>query len=322
MNEAKIVNNNQSEVTNNDSKNEQEQKSGNIDFKKNPSDFLMSYMTNSNNNNDIVVENKQESSMTPTEKEAYRQGWRPREIYDGNPDNWIPASQYLKNGSFMSQNKALNDQIRQLTTEVKQLRDLSRTQASIFAQEKAEEAKRKRMEAFESKNLEEMDKYQIEYQKYNQDAINYSKEIPIDPQSKPENQQPIPIEVMQFKSRNSNWFNNNTPMNVAMTTFATQTDDMLREQHPEWSLERRLGEVEQEVKRGFANVFSNPARNGHLDVEPKTANTSYTSDENKLPRFDELPKELQYLIDQSVELSKGKITRENYIKQLKNSGSI
>jgi hypothetical protein len=293
-----------------------------VDFKKNPEAFLKSYLPDTKNpksNFQLPEKEKPQntSELTGIELEAYRQGWRPKEIYEGNPDNWIPPNQYLKNGSFMAQNKVLADQVRQLTAEVKQLRDLSKSQARIFAEKRAEEAKRKRLEAFEAKNLEEMDKYQEEYQKYNEEAINYSKNTPIDPQSKPQSKSP-PAEVMQFQARNASWFNAYTPTNAAMSTFATQTDEMLRVQHPEWSLERRLGEVEQAVRREFAHVFSNPARNTPSDVESKTPSLPKTN----FPHFEELPHRLQETIDATVRLSKGKMTREKYIKQLREMGSI
>ena len=285
-------------------------------IRKDPEGFLRSYVEQNSakqitKHQESDKEDDVQSAMSAVEKEAYKQGWRPKEIYEGKAENWIPASQFLKNGTFMSQTHALSKEVTDLKNQIAQLLNLSKTQAKIFAEEKANEASKKSQQAFEERNLEEMRKYESMYNEYNKEVEKYSKEI-----APPSKQQQIPMEVLNFKERNGNWFNSNSPINTAMVAFATQTDEMLKAMHPEWSLERRLGEVEISTKKQFSGNFQNEYRNESPMVESGRNGMGSQQQQQNIPKFEDLDEFSRKIILDTVNITKDKFTKEDYMREL------
>jgi len=71
-----------------------------------------------------------EEEVNPTVEKATSQGWRPEEEWEGDPDQWIDAKTFVRNGEFMSriqdQTKRLNNrdaEIDQLKAAMKSLGD-------------------------------------------------------------------------------------------------------------------------------------------------------------------------------------------------------
>ncbi len=270
--------------------------------------YLESYIDKPTQNSEEVY--------SKVEQQALLKGWLPKEQYSGNPDDWIPAHQFVKNGEFRTQYKSVSDELKKMNDK---LLSMSREQARIFAQERADDAKKKKREAFEARNVDEMEQYEKIYNQYNAQLESLSQEVPQTQQSTDQkSQQPqIPQEILQFRARNSDWFNSNHPINTAMSTFAAGLYDRLVTDHPEWDIMRRLGEVEIEVKKQFPQEFQNQNRNSAMTVEGKTP----PPNKNNLPRYEQLDRQTQNIIDNFVNTGCG-LTREDYIKQLKEQGVI
>jgi len=49
------------------------------------------------------VEQVEQPDLSPTEQKAWDQGWRPEENFEGNPDNWKTAGEYILYGEFQEQ---------------------------------------------------------------------------------------------------------------------------------------------------------------------------------------------------------------------------
>jgi len=52
----------------------------------------------------LVVDNTNEGTpipgeLTPTEQKAVEKGWRPKNEWDGEPDAWVEAREFLRVGS-------------------------------------------------------------------------------------------------------------------------------------------------------------------------------------------------------------------------------
>jgi len=253
-----------------------------------------------------------EPTYSRTEEEAKRKGWVPKESYKGDPESWLPAAQYMKNWSFINQLKTQDSTIRNLTKKLDTLINVQQSQSKIFVEKHAEEVKKRLDKAVEEGNLNEIRKYDKEYSnltesenKTMEDSNNYTE--------KPQ----IPIEALEFKARNP-WFNDPSPMNAAMTVYATQIEKVIEEQHPDWSLKRCLGEVELAVKREFS-TFHNPARDEYSPVESKSTRKPKVLESIS---FNELPEHVKTIVRSVVENSRGKITTEQCIKNFISKGVI
>ena len=51
---------------------------------------------------------QEERQLSETEQKAFDQGWRPKEEFEGNEDNWKTAKEYIKDGEFISKIAELN----------------------------------------------------------------------------------------------------------------------------------------------------------------------------------------------------------------------
>jgi hypothetical protein len=50
----------------------------------------------------------EESNLSATDQTAFDQGWRPKEEFKGDPDNWKTSKEYIKDGEFISKIADLN----------------------------------------------------------------------------------------------------------------------------------------------------------------------------------------------------------------------
>lgn len=266
----------------------------------------------------INPENKEpEKTYSKTELEARRKGWISKDEYRGNADDWMPAGQYLKNWSFINQLKTQDSSIKSLSKQIEDLVKLQQTQSKIFVEKHAEEVKKKADEAFKEGNLEEFRKYDREYQSYTAPIEKFHEKQQTVQQDIPQNAQ-IPAEVIDFQRRNS-WFNNNSPMDAAMTVYAKQLDQQIMQQYPALPISERLKEVETAVKNEFS-AFHNNARDEYSPVESK-GGRQYSKSEQTI-EFDYLPDNIKRIVTSVVENSKGKITKEQCIKNFRKKGLI
>lgn len=57
---------------------------------------------------------QEEAQLSPVEQKAYDQGWRPEDDFNGDPDNWKTAKEFIRDGEWLAQIKSLKqDQERQ-----------------------------------------------------------------------------------------------------------------------------------------------------------------------------------------------------------------
>jgi len=83
-------------------------------------------------NDDIVV-------VSSVEEQAREQGWRPKDEFDGDPDSWVDAKEFLFRGELMgriqSQGKYIKSQDRKLAEMQEGLRQLGEHNARIAERE-------------------------------------------------------------------------------------------------------------------------------------------------------------------------------------------
>lgn len=293
------------------------------DLKKiNPSEFLRkeleTELKNVENQQDGKKDDKNsqvtDKKLSRVEEEAMAKGWLPKELFKGESDNWVSAPQFLKTRSLIENSKAQNDLIKNLQNKVDRLYEIAQMQAKSSAEQRSKELMEKKRQAIKDSNIEDAEKYEKMYYESQTQNINAQEQ-------KTQNyaQQQFEPEVMQFMERNREWYNNSNPLNIAMSTYAYQMNEIMRRDYPQWDVARRLGEVELAVQRQFPDTFHNKERDKASPVEGSRRITNQASG---YPQFEELPRKWQDIIDNFIKNPIVKLTREEYIKELVKNGAL
>lgn len=185
--------------------------------------------------------------LSPIEQKAMEQGWVPQDQWEGDPEQWRPAKEFVDRGELFKK-------IDEVKRENKQLRQGLEALSSHHAKVKETEYKR----ALETLKLEKRDALaEGEYDRVleiddkiaeTREEMKAAKEEPKQAQSQPD------PKFVAWLDKNP-WYSNNRAMKAV-------ADEVTRE-----LLERGvrdpdtiLSEVEKEVKKEFATKFTNPNR--------------------------------------------------------------
>jgi regulator of replication initiation timing len=194
----------------------------------------------------------EEVKADPLVEKARSSGWRPKEEFEGDPDQWVDAGEFVRR-------KPLFDQIHQLKKEVKS-RAEQIEQVSQYAAKAAEKARQQLLEELESKKREAFQN--ADYDAFAQ-ADAELKKAEAQPELVAEQKAPeIPQELQDFTTRNERWFDKDR----AMTVYALAEAERLKAEGVPYG--EMLKRVEQEVRREFAHKFTNPNKEKAAAVVP------------------------------------------------------
>jgi hypothetical protein len=96
--------------------------------------------------------------LTPEESLAYAQGWRPKEEFQGNPDEWRPAKEWRERGELLQKVRRMGKEMEDMKSGYKELYNLHLRgiqEANVAA---IERLKAQRREAIRNEELELADK--------------------------------------------------------------------------------------------------------------------------------------------------------------------
>jgi hypothetical protein len=249
-----------------------------------------------------VIEQKEPEKKEPNQYEeaARSKGWKPKEEYEGLPEAWIGAEEFLKR-------EPLFDRIKQSTKEVKELKKTIESMATYHKRAvEAEVAKRisdlkaQKKEAIQTGDVdkvEEIDK-----------AIDEQKQIKADTPTKQE----VAPEIVEWVEKNP-WFNNDKEMaDFAVAYNKTQIDKGT-------SLSEALSKTAEVVKKAFPDKFT---RNKERQQAPPTVE-SPTKEEGKGNKFTvtRLSQEQKRVYDQMVTRHKI-LSHDEYFKSLQDIGEL
>jgi hypothetical protein len=238
-----------------------------------------------------------EPQLTEIEARAVEQGWRPKDEWDGEPDDWRTAREFLDRGEFF---KKIDDQNRTI-------KELRKTQAD-FAKHY------ERMKKTEFERALEVLKAQkrIALQEQDADAV-----VDIDEKMAETKEAMKNIEVPQvpqdnaaaelnpifvaWKERNG-WYETNPAMKAYADTLGNSIKGM--------SPTDLLAEVERQVKKEFAHKFQNPARKQAPTVESSGARGT-TGRKETFQLSEDERRVMQRFVRQGI------LTEEQYMKDLK-----
>lgn len=180
--------------------------------------------------------------VDPLIEKARASGWRPQDEYEGDPDAWVDAGEFVRR-------KPLFDQIHQLKKEVQNSKKQVE-QVSSYAAKAAEKARAELLAELEAKKEEA---FQAGDYRAFAEADKAHKQAEAEPAVQAEPEAPaIPPDLQSFVERNQTWFDKDR----AMTVFAIDmTQEYLNNGTP---YADALKKVESDVRREFAHKFVNP----------------------------------------------------------------
>lgn len=239
---------------------------------------------------------KQEVQLSPIEQKAREEGWVPKEEWEGNPDEWRPAKEFVDRGELF---KKIEDQNRT----IKQFKATLDAMSKHHAQVREVEYKRalETLKAQKKEALVEGDADAV---------IDLDEKIALVREEQRELKEAPPVAVEpvgnpvldRWQDRNS-WYGSDR----AMTAF---TDALGRELHAKGvSLTDALAEIDKQVKVEFAHKFRNPNKDKPGMVESSSNRGGKNADSF------ELSEEERQVMHKLVK--SGVMTKEEYIRDLK-----
>jgi hypothetical protein len=236
----------------------------------------------------------EEKQFTTLEARAAEQGWRPKDEWEGEPDDWRTAREFLDRGEFF---KKIEDQSRTIKELRKTQADLTRHLETVRKTEfkrALDSLKAQKRNALAEGDVEKVIEIDDEIAETRaQQAQAPTPQVPeVDPQMHPT--------FVAWKERNT-WYESNK----AMRAYADRLGSELT-----GSPSEILAEVERQVKKEFAHKFENPRRNGAPAVEGSITKPSGKKDE-AFKLSDEERRVMQRFV------RAGALTEEQYIKDLK-----
>jgi hypothetical protein len=210
---------------------------------------------------DVVEQQKQEAQapvLTEIEQRASSQGWRPKDEWEGDPDEWVSAREFVRAGELF---KKIDDQNRTIKDFKRTLDDFAKHHSRV--QKVEYDRALNDLKAQKKAALNEGDADAV---------IDVDEKIALVRDAQKEATQPVrvpdaPAELspvfVAWSNRNT-WYNNNK----AMRAYADRLGNELGTQG--MSATDLLNNIEQEVKKEFPERFRNPNRDKPGSVEGST----------------------------------------------------
>lgn len=235
-----------------------------------------------------------EVQFTEIEAKAAEQGWRPKDEWEGEPDDWRTAREFLDRGEFFKRIEDQNRTIKELRkTQIDMTKHLELVRKTEFkrALEVLKAQKRVALESGDVEKVVELDE-EIADTKAELQRPAPQVHVEVDPQLNPI--------FMAWKERNG-WYETNAAMRAYADRLGTELTGTPSE---------ILVQVEKAVKKEFAHKFENPRRAGSSAVEGSSVKPGTKKDDGfKLTEHE------RRVMQRFVRA--GAITEEQYIKDLK-----
>jgi hypothetical protein len=239
---------------------------------------------------------QKEVTLSPIEEKALAEGWVPQDQWDGDPDQWRPAKEFLDRGELF---KKIEDQNRTIKEFKRALDDMKQHHSKVREveyQRALKALKEQKKDALESGDADAVIRLD--------DQIDLVKEEQTKLRTQPQVQEPAEVnpELSAWIEKNK-WYETDR----AMKAYA---DDLGRE----LALRGRepsdiLVEVERQVKQEFAHKFRNPNRDKPNAVEGSSGKGARSKDDFVLTD------EEKRIMERFVRT--GALSKEEYIAGLK-----
>lgn len=238
----------------------------------------------------------QQEATSPYESQAREQGWKPKEEYEGDPEKWRPAKEFVERGELFGKIDSMGKELKETRKALKMLQEHhSKVKETEYHKALNE------LKALQKKHLEEgnSDGY-LEASELLTDLKAEQKAREVVEQNAPAKPDP---RFVQWVNSNK-WYQ----VDADMREYADTVGLGYAQRNPGLDPEDVLQYVTAQVKKQFAAKFTNPNRNKPSAVEgdaaPVVKKNSFelTDDERKV---------------MNTFVRTGIMTKEEYIAQVK-----
>jgi hypothetical protein len=242
----------------------------------------------------------EQETTDPLVEKAKQGGWRPKEDWTGDPDEWVDHAEFVRRKPLFdkihSLSKALKDKDAKIDAVSKHA-----TKAFEAGRERAiKELEEQRRKAVEVGDVEAFDEVEKQLQEARKDP-----EPEVDLKVEPE----IPPVIQDFSKRNDKWFEKDEDMtDYALARAKKYTEQGL-------TLDVALEKVDVDVRRAFPHKFVNPNKE-----KPAAVGSNNTETRAKSYSYGDLNAE-QRNVWASLKKAPG-YTFDQYVADLKAQGDL
>lgn len=239
---------------------------------------------------------EQTPQVSPIEEQARAQGWKPKEEYEGDPDKWRPAKEFVDRGELFGKMDSLNKDLKDTRKALKMLQDHHTKVKEVEYNNALRELK-----ALQKKHLEEgnSDGYletsdlltDLKAEQKAREVVQENAPPPVDPR------------FTEWVERNK-WYSSNQEMR----DFADTLGIGYRDRNPDKSPEEILQFVTEQIRSKYRDRFTNPNR-----TKPSSVEGGDTAPKKK--ESFELSAEERKVMNAFVRT--GAMTQDEYISDLK-----
>ena len=259
---------------------------------------------------DTPDESADESELSPLEEKALSMGWKPAEEFEGNPDDWRSAKEFIDRDSLYKKIHNQSREIRKTQEAMQALIDHNKKLTQSQREDKATQLQSSKLQA-----MEEGD---------------YSSASQIDEQiaalSAAEDDLPsIDIEpvaeetpnFVAFKDRNP-WYTSDNEMTAVADALANSYVQSKQIAGQSYSEQDVFDHVEATMPKRFPEHFT--PRRSQSSLGSNTRTTPKQSDDGGRHTYASLNAQQKQICDTFV--NSGVMTRKDYVKQLAEMGEI
>lgn len=206
-------------------------------------------------NKEVAPQEEEAHEYTPLEQEAMDQGWRPKEDFQGEPDRFIDAAEFIRRGELFAKIEHQNKELKQVRTALEQLKQHHAKVEKSTYDRAIKDLQQQRKTALAEGDVELFDKLDNdvdELKEARDQFVEQAKNTPATPEVNPE--------FAQWVSKNP-WYEKDVAMAGAADRIGIQ---LARQGIPPMEV---LKQVEAKIKEEFPHKFSNPNRTKPSAVE-------------------------------------------------------
>jgi hypothetical protein len=261
---------------------------------------------------DVVVEKKEEpvkeeKQLSNMEQQALAMGWRPREEFEGEDDEFIDAKEFVRRKPLFDRLEQQSKQLKNVNKTLEQLKGHYTKMREVEFNRALAELKSARKQALTDSDGDRFEAIDDRIKEVEKEAEKLRVEDEV------QNARPVadPAEFQAWRGRNS-WYQKDE----AMTAFADRIGLKHQEEVTSGVITplQILQKVEQAVRAEFPHKFKNPNKETAPDVG-KSSNTG--SSKSKTIELDETETKIMNNF-----VRQGIMTKEQYLSDLKKAKGI
>lgn len=204
------------------------------------------------------AENGEEVQYSPLEEKALEQGWVPQDEWEGDPDEWVPAKEFVYRGELMgrikSQTRAMRaqqEQINQLSVALNELGEINKNIAKVEYEKAVSALKKDKARALEE---DEFDKV-VEIDEQLAELKNKVNVASSTKQETARNQEEVHPDVANWLEQNP-WYKEDEELRDQADSFAL----LIKSKNPEWSPGDVLEQVDKKMKTFLGHKNENNSK--------------------------------------------------------------